>query len=415
MLIFRKNIYKPRSLWYNSRMIDGSFNEIERREDLLRLFRTAYGTSPTRFFSSPGRAEIVGNHTDHNLGKVLVSAISCDILCAAAPRDDDIVEIRADAFNPIRFSVHDLVSREREKGKSVSLARGVLFYLAQQGYSFGGFSACTHSTVFRGAGVSSSAAFEVLVAEIVNRLYLGGRLSPAEKARAGQFAENVFYGKPCGLLDQSGIAFGGLNKIDFGSGEPLVEQLPTLSGYKLVLTNTGGSHSGLTAHYADVKREMAEVAAYFGKSYLREVSAGKLRDELPRLRKRVSDRAILRAFHFFEENDRVERAADALRRADAPAFFAQITGSGQSSLSFLQNCYISGETDQPIVLALKMSEKILKDGAYRMQGGGFTGTVLAFVKEGSEREYGREMARVFGRENVYYTDVRETGACEIEI
>lgn len=386
----------------------------KRAEELISAFRSQFGGAPKHWFSSPGRAEIVGNHTDHNLGKVLVSAISCDILSACDTRTDGIVEICSEHFSPIRFSVSDLGSREREKGKSVALARGVLAYLSRLGYSFGGFSAVTNSTVFRGAGVSSSAAFEVLVAETVNRLYLGGAVSPLEKARAAQFAENVYFGKPCGLLDQAGIAFGGLNVIDFYGEDPLVERVPFAGGYRIVLTNTGGSHSSLTSHYADITREMGEVAAALGKTYLRELSEEELKESLPRLRKSVSDRAILRAFHFFEENDRVERAAQALRAGDTSKFLEQVQKSGESSLAFLQNCYVPGETFQPIVLALKLSEKLLKDGAYRVMGGGFAGTVLALCKAGEEEAYGRAMARVFGRENVFYTDPREEGACETE-
>ena len=388
--------------------------ETERRDRLSAFYRSEYGKGPARWFSSPGRAEIVGNHTDHNMGKVIVSAISCDILCACEKREDDIVEISAEAFNPIRFSVHDLASREREKGKSVGLCRGVLNYIRKLGYSFGGFRASTHSTVFRGAGVSSSAAFEMLIAEIVNCLYLGGRLSPLEKAMAGQYAENVYFGKPSGLLDQAGIAFGGFNLIDFGASAPVVNRIPSPKGYKIVMTNTGGSHAGLVPLYTDIKREMSEVAAFFEKKYLRELTIEDIEENLHRLRRKVTDRAILRAYHFFEENERVQRAAEALSRGDTATFLRQVQKSGESSLGFLQNCYVPQDTYQPVVIAMKMSEHFIKDGAYRMMGGGFTGTILAFCREGTERDYGSIMARVFGRENVHYTDLRTTGACEIE-
>ena len=199
----------------------------KRLSDMRLFFRREFSQEPKRLFSSPGRAELVGNHTDHNLGLVLVSAISCDILAFVAPRGDGVIDIRAQEFAPIRFSVSDLASREREKGKSVSLARGVCAFFVQNGYPVGGFSAVTHSTVFRGAGVSSSAAFEVLVAEILNALYCGGGVSPFLRARAAQYAESVYFGKPCGLLDQCGIAFGGLNRIDFSSvSSPAVTPVP---------------------------------------------------------------------------------------------------------------------------------------------------------------------------------------------
>ena len=386
-----------------------------RKGRLAAEFKEQFGEAPAYFFSSPGRAEIVGNHTDHNGGKVLVSAISCDVMAAVSPRSDGNVVIASGAYYPIRFSVHDLSVRERERGRSISLVRGILRYLFGLGYSFGGFSCVTHSNIFRGAGVSSSAAFEVLIAEIVNELYLGGRLPAMDKARAGMYAENDYFGKPCGLLDQAGIALGGLNEIDFSSREPLVAPVPAPEGYRLVLTNTGGSHAKLTNHYADIRREMGEVAAFFHKKYLFELSERDLLEALPELRQKVSDRAVLRAFHFFEENKRVELAARALQEGDTALFFEQVLSSGESSLKYLQNCYIPGDTFEPVVIALKLSEKVLRGGAYRMMGGGFTGTVLAFCPAGGEERYSREMARVFGKENVFVTDLRAEGACALSV
>ena len=386
-----------------------------RKGRLAAEFKEQFGEAPAYFFSSPGRAEIVGNHTDHNGGKVLVSAISCDVMAAVSPRSDGNVVIASGAYYPIRFSVHDLSVRERERGRSISLVRGILRYLSGLGYSFGGFSCVTHSNIFRGAGVSSSAAFEVLIAEIVNELYLGGRLPAMDKARAGMYAENDYFGKPCGLLDQAGIALGGLNEIDFSSREPLVAPVPAPEGYRLVLTNTGGSHAKLTNHYADIRREMGEVAAFFHKKYLFELSERDLLEALPELRQKVSDRAVLRAFHFFEENKRVELAARALQEGDTSLFFEQVLSSGESSLKYLQNCFIPGDTFEPVVIALKLSEKVLRGGAYRMMGGGFTGTVLAFCPAGGEERYSREMARVFGKENVFVTDLRAEGACALSV
>ena len=392
---------------------DHGTEALSRKGRLIADFKEQFGEAPAYFFSSPGRAEIVGNHTDHNGGKVLVSAISCDVMAAVSPRTDGNVVIASGAYYPIRLSVHELSVREREKGKSIALVRGVLGYLKGLGLSFGGFSCVTHSNIFRGAGVSSSAAFEVLIAEIVNTLYLGGRLPAIEKARAGMYAENDYFGKPCGLLDQAGIAFGGLNEIDFSPREPFVTPVPAPEGYRLILTNTGGSHAKLTNHYADIRREMGEVAAFFHKKYLFELSERDLLEALPALRGKVSDRAILRAFHFFEENKRVELAARALQEGDTSLFFEQVLSSGESSLKFLQNCYIPGDSYQPVVIALRLSEKLLRSGAYRMMGGGFTGTVLAFCPAGGEERYCREMARVFGRENVFVTDLRAEGATQI--
>lgn len=376
-------------------------------------YRRLWGSSPEAFFSSPGRAEIIGNHTDHNGGKVIVAAITCDIVAAVGRRRDGIAEIRSKGFRPVRFRLADTSPHRSEFGRSPALARGVAEGLRRKGIpvaEFGGFSAYTESTVFRGAGVSSSAAFEILIAEIFNRLFLDGRLSPGEKAAAGQFAENKYFGKPCGLLDQSGVAYGGLNEMDFKDvNRPFVAPLPVPNGYSLVLVNTGGSHAGLTSHYADIRREMASVAAFFGKNILREVNEKSFWESLPRLRKKVHERAILRAAHFFEESARADRAAAALRKGDMAAFLALLKESGESSQKYLQNCFVPGESVQPVSLALKISERLLKNGGYRLHGGGFAGTVIACVSQGEREEYVREMSRVFGKENVFCTSVRRAG------
>ena len=391
--------------------------DAERYARLRVAFEERFGHAPARarLFSSPGRAEIVGNHTDHNRGKVIVAALSCSVLCLAEPRADGVVEICSAGFRPIRFSIADTKRREGERGKSPAFARGVLHYLKGKGLPVGGFSAVTESNIFRGAGVSSSAAFSVLVAEVENELYLGGRLTPLEKAVAAQYAENEFFGKPCGLLDQTGIALGGLNEVDFCTDTPAFRKLPPPKGYSVVLTATGGSHAELTAHYAAVRNEMGEVAAYFHKKYLREAALEDVMRELPALRKRVSDRAVLRALHFFEENARVERAAEGLLSGEIPAFLAAVRESGESSLRYLQNCSVPGSVDQPLVMGLKLTEMLIKRGAFRMMGGGFTGTVLAIVPDEDAKDYGAQMARVFGKESVFYADLREYGTCELQI
>lgn len=369
-----------------------------------------------RVFSSPGRAEVVGNHTDHNRGKVLVSALSCDVLALAEPRAGGVVEIASHGFRPVRVKLDRLAPEPRERGRSVSLVRGVLAKMAEEGYPIGGLRAVTNSTVFRGAGVSSSAAFSVLVAVMVNSLFGGKKLEPGQAARIAQFAENNYFGKPCGLLDQTGVALGGLNKVDFKDPEnPVCSRVPAPKGYSVVLTHTGGSHAALTAHYAAIKGEMTAVAAFFGKSVLRELCAEQVYAEMPALREKVGDRAVLRALHFFEENERVDRAADALARGDTATFLAEVQASGESSLRFLQNCYVPGSIAQPMTLALKLSEKYLKDGAFRIMGGGFSGAVLAFVREGQEEAYKADMGRTFGVENVFFADMRGRGACELNI
>ena len=384
--------------------------ELERRKSKL-LEGVALKGDPL-WFTSPGRAEIIGNHTDHNCGKVIVSAISCNILAAVYPVDG-YVRIVSDGYRPIVVGLNDLEPHKGERGQSIALVRGVLAFLKNR-VDLRGFVAFTTSNIFHGAGVSSSAAFSVLIAEIENVLACGGKLSPLEKAQAAQYAENLYFGKPCGLMDQCGVAFGGFFEIDFEHpSAPKIEPLPMLEGYALVLTNTGGSHSSLTAHYAAIRREMGDVASYFGKDALREVERRQVIDALPALRKRVSERAILRSLHFLEENERVGKAAEALKTGNKSRFLEQIRRSGESSYALLQNCFIPGSAIQPLALALKLSAEILKDGAFRMMGGGFTGAVLAFVKEGKKNAYIRGMARVFGKENVFETTAVEHGAMQL--
>ena len=387
------------------------------RVDKLSLsFENVTGEKPKLWYSSSGRAEIIGNHTDHNHGKVIVAAISCDILAAVKKKNDGIIEIRSEGFAPFCFSVNDLEPRKEEEGKSIALARGVVKGLSDRGYAVGGFLAVCDSTVFRGAGVSSSAAYELLVCEILNDLYLSGALSKVDKAIVSQFAENVYFGKPCGLLDQSGISLGGINSIDFADPDhPVIEKLDPPKGYTLVITNTGGSHAALTEHYAAIKKEMREVASFFGKTVLREVPFKQFFDSISQLRKQVSERAILRAFHFYEENDRVDLAADALRCGDVKKFLIAVSESGSSSLNCLQNCFVPGSDEQPVVLALHMSEHLIRDGAVRIHGGGFAGTILAYLADTEVEDYVSEMGMVFGSENVFTASVRIPGATRIDI
>ena len=384
---------------------------IARKNALSDRFEKGVGEKPQYWFSSSGRAEIIGNHTDHNHGKVLVAAISCDILAAVKKRDDGVIHIQSEGFPPFEFNVKDLAVDPAEYGKSIALARGVVKGIADRGYEVGGFTAYSESSIFRGAGVSSSAAFELLIAEILNVLYLGGKLNKVEKAIISQYAENVYFGKPCGLLDQSGISLGGINKIDFENpAEPKIEGLLPPEGYTLVITNTGGSHAALTDHYAAIKTEMREVASFFGKEVLREVEYARFFDAIPQLRKKVSERAILRAFHYFEENERVDCAARALKEGNVSAFLGAVAASGVSSLNCLQNCFVPGSSEQPVTLAIHMSERLIKDGAVRVHGGGFAGTVLAYLADGEVQGYTEAMGKVFGAENVFSAHVRLPGA-----
>ena len=382
----------------------------ERLDRLASLFKENEGSCPEYFFSSPGRAEILGNHTDHNNGLVLVAAITCDILAAVGKRDDGKIKICSEGYAPFTVVLSELGVVPEEKGTSIALTRGVAKAIKDKGYEINGFTAYLTSDVFKGAGVSSSAAYEVLIAEILNYLYLGGKLSPTEKAAISQYSENVYFGKPCGLLDQSGIALGSLSRLDFKDPRsPVVEKYSMIKGYSLVITNTGGDHASLTPHYAAIRSEMEEVAGYFGKKVLREVKKEEFFSSVPALMKKHSGRAILRALHFFEENERVDAACAALKDENAAEFLKAVNSSGLSSLVKLQNCAVPAETDQRVILGTELSRKIIKDGAVRVHGGGFAGSILAIVADAEKDGYVSEISGIFGKENVFVTEVRGAG------
>ena len=387
----------------------------ERIKALSETFYKAEGAYPERVFSSPGRAEILGNHTDHNHGKVIVASISCDILAVVSKTDDDLVTVISDGYQPIKVRLNSLDKKEEERGTSTALVKGVASALKAKNLSIGGFKAYITSNVFKGAGVSSSAAFEVLIAEIFNSIYLGGKLTAVEKAVVSQYAENVYFGKPCGLLDQSGIAIGGLTKLDFKvPASPVITPLNKLNGYSLVITNTGGDHASLTPHYASIRREMEEVAEYFGKTVLREVPYEVFYDGIGKLKEKFSGRAILRALHFYEENERVDFAEKALVNGDMQKFLTAIEKSGLSSLNKLQNCLVPGDEVQPVVLGIELSRRIIKDGAVRVHGGGFAGSILAVVSDSETDGYASELAKWFGKENVFKASVRPIGTAEMK-
>ncbi len=382
---------------------------------LLNAFRNNEGFDADYLFSSPGRAEILGNHTDHNHGKVLVASISCDIVAAVKKTDNGIIKICSEGYSPITFSVANTTLKENEKGTSTALARGVAEAIKNRGFAIGGFTAYLTSNVFKGAGVSSSAAFEVLVAEIFNDLYLDGKLTAVEKAIISQYSENVYFGKPCGLLDQSGIAIGSLSFLDFENPtSPEIAKYDMLKGYALVITNTGGDHASLTSHYAAIRSEMEAVAKVFGKKVLREVDYQDFLQNIDKVKTSVSDRAVLRAMHFYEENVRVENACKALKDGNAQEFLKAVNESGLSSLVRLQNCSVPGEVSQPVILGIELSRSIIKNGAVRVHGGGFAGSILAIVSVEERENYVEKMQRVFGKDNVFTAFVRPTGTQKMQ-
>ena len=388
----------------------------ERAQMLYDHFLQAEGKKPEYIFSSPGRAEILGNHTDHNHGKVMVASINCDILCFASPTNDGSIKLCSQGYTPICTSVNDSEIVKEQYGSSHALVKGVCTKLHEMGYTFGGFVAHTTSDIFKGAGVSSSAAFEVLVCEIINQMYLGGKLDPVTKAVVSQFSENVYFGKPCGLLDQSGIALGSLSKLDFFIPEkPAIRTLTAPKGYTLVLTNTGGDHAKLTEHYAAIRQEMESVAQHFGKKVLRDVEKQDFIKEMPVLKQKFSSRAILRSMHFYSENERVDLAEQAIDAGDTQAFLNQVAGSGVSSMAILQNCYVPGETNQPVMLALELGKQITTKSVFRVHGGGFAGSILAFIENGELDKYLDVMKKVFGDNNVFTAQIRETGTCGFKL
>lgn len=370
-----------------------------------------------RLFSSPGRIEVCGNHTDHNNGKVIAAAVTADTVAVVSPRSDRRIVIRSEGYPEVSVDIDDTSVYEQEKGSSFALVRGILKGLESRGYKTGGFVATTSSQVFKGAGMSSSASFEVLVCEILNVLYNEGAVPAVTKAIVSQYAENVYFGKPCGLMDQMAIALGGISYIDFkDTANPQVAKPRwRFDNLSVVVVNCGEDHCELTSQYAAIREEMEAAAAYFGEKKLRFVPEEKFYGDIKGLKSQLSGRAILRAMHYFEENRRVEALTKAIDEGDQSAAMQVITASGESSYKKLQNCYPEGDHGQPIPLALAMCARFEGVEAYRVHGGGFAGTILTFVQNDKKDAFCGDMSEVFGRENVFAVGIRQTGTREIHM
>jgi galactokinase len=370
-----------------------------------------------RFFSSPGRAELVGNHTDHNHGFVIASSIDMDVVAAVVQENSNKITVNSAGFPSFTVDINELTQNSELYGTSKALVQGVVKGFIDKGYKVGGFTANLHSTIFKGAGVSSSAAFELLICEILNVFYNDCKVDCIQKALISQFAENVYFGKPSGLMDQLTISCGGVSFMDFENPVyPKSEKVVwSFDDINIVIINCGGDHCNLTGEYSAIRQEMGNVAAYFGKKVLREVDKKEFFDAMPKLSTTLSGRAILRAIHFFEENERVLDAKIAVEKCDKKRFLDIINASGDSSYKLLQNCYPAQDTEQRVPLALALSKSYPDIEASRVHGGGFAGTIIAFVEKSNCYDFEKYIKSVFGQSNVFTVAIRKFGAIEVEI
>lgn len=392
-------------------------------KERLRYLRAAerfsgyYGKRrEVELFSAPGRTEIGGNHTDHQHGCVLAASVNMDAIAVASKNEDGKIRIKSEGFSEDVIDLSDLSIKENEKNGSVSLIRGIAAWFQSKGGKIGGFDAYTTSNVLSGSGLSSSAAFEVLVGTILNGLYNGQRFSPVEIAQAGQYAENTYFGKPSGLLDQASSSVGGFVAFDFADPQkPLVEKVTfdfSNSGYTLCVVDTHASHANLTPDYAAIPKEMKAAAAFFGKDFLRDVPEEMFYQNLREVRKSAGDRAVLRAMHFFAENRRAQEETKCLKTKDLDQFFQLLIDSGRSSFMYLQNVYSPAHPEQQAVsLTLGLCERLLSKtgGSWRIQGGGFAGTVQAFVPNESLELFRKEIDAFLGEGSCHVLKIRPVG------
>ena len=388
----------------------------------IEKFTSIFGAErEIELFSVSGRSELSGNHTDHNHGRVVAASIDLDIIAVASKNDENRVRIHSEGFTAREVDLSAFTApRTPIDGTSDELVAGMAVGLRNHGYLTGGFDAYTTSSVLKGSGLSSSAAFEDMIGTIFSHFYNDGRVDNVEIAKIAQYAENVFFGKPCGLMDQVACAVGGIVAIDFADPKnPVIEKLGfdlSDAGYKLCIVNTGGNHADLTADYAAVPAEMKAIAAYFGKTVLRDVDENDVVKAIPTLREQFGDRAIMRALHFYAENRRVAAQKAALEANDLDTFLENVRASGRSSFCYLQNVYTNqNPNEQGISLALCLAERLLgnEKAAWRVHGGGFAGTVQAFVPNALADEYKRTMEAAFGEGTCLALRVRPIGATKV--
>ena len=384
-------------------------------------FTAAFGGTPERYFSAPGRTEIGGNHTDHQRGRVLAAAVNLDTRAAVRVNGTDTIRILSKGYPMSQVNITELTPVESEINSTPALIRGVAARFAQMGCEVKGFDAYCESTVLPGSGLSSSAAYEVLIGTIINGLFFDGKVSQPEIAQIGQYAENVFFGKPCGLMDQMASAVGNLVTIDFlDKDNPVIKPVSfdfSSCGHALCIIDSGADHADLTDEYAAVPGEIKAIAAHFGKEVLTQIDVADFYAAIPELRKACGDRAVMRAIHFYQENDRVPQQVAALENGDFNAFLQLIKQSGYSSYMYLQNVIPAGyKQHQDVAVSLALCEHYLAGrGAYRVHGGGFAGTVQAFVPMDMLDSFVAGIDAALGAGACHVLSIRPQGGVEMEV
>lgn len=385
----------------------------------VEKFEELFGESQVEIYSAPGRSEVGGNHTDHQHGMVLATSINLDAIGVVSPAESSVIQVVSEGYDMVEVDTDDLEEKYEEEGTTAALIRGVAAALAEKGYKIGGFRAYITSDVLIGAGLSSSAAFEIIMGTIFSGLFNNMEIDPVEIAKVGQYAENVYFGKPCGLMDQMASAVGGLIHIDFKDPQaPSVKKVPSdfrAYQYSLCIVDTKASHANLTDDYAKIPEEMKRVADFFKKKVLREVEEQEFFAQIPGLRSILGDRPVLRALHFFGEEKRVEQQVEALEKGEFQKFLELVKESGNSSFKYLQNIYINrDEQNQAMSIALGASESILQNhGVSRVHGGGFAGTIQVFVENSYVEEYRKRIDQIFGRGSCHVLKVRQQGGIKV--
>lgn len=389
----------------------------KRIQDLEKKYQDTFGDDEdTNIYSVAGRIEVGGNHTDHQFGKVLCATINLDTLAVCGKSEDTMVIIHSEGYPVISLDIASTDIVKGEENTTISLIRGVCHQIKERGYTIGGFKAVVTSNVLSGSGMSSSASFEGLIGIILNHYYCNNEIDLVEIAKIGQFAENVYFGKPSGLMDQIACVLGGFIYIDFYEKEnPVIEKIdsPSLAqSYDVCIIATGDSHDDLTDEYADITVEMAKVSACFNETHLSRVKEEAFYQKIPEIRKKLGDRCVVRSIHFFEDNRHVELQKEALKKNDLDTFFSLIKQSGRSSVANLQNIYATKEPKvQGASIVLALCHKILGDkGGYRIHGGGFGGTVQAFVPKEMTKRFKEEMESVMGDGSCHIVSVRSISA-----